>query len=130
MTVVVDSSVVVAALVDAGDDGRWAEAVLSQGQLVAPHLLLAEVTNILRRCLLTGQVSADIAAIAQADLLEWPIALFPYLPFAPRVWALRDNLTAYDAWYVALAEQLVVPLATLDLRLARSAGPRCAFHTP
>jgi predicted nucleic acid-binding protein len=56
--------------------------------------------------------------------------LLPYAPFAGRVWELADNLSPYDAWYIAVAESFDVPLATLDLRLARSPGPRCAFHTP
>ena len=130
MTVVVDASVAVAALVDSGSTGVWAEGVLADGQVVAPHLLPAEVTNVLRRSTLAGQVSAEVASLAHADLLEWPIALFPYAPFAGRIWELRANLTAYDAGYVALAEQLSAPLATLDLRLAGSSGPRCAFTTP
>ena len=64
-----------------------------------------------------------------ADLLDLRIALFPYAPVGPRVWELRGALTAYDAWCVAVAEALEVPLATLDRRLARAPGPRCAFET-
>lgn len=56
--------------------------------------------------------------------------LFPYAPLADRCWQLRANVTAYDAAYVALAEQLDVRLATLDSRLADAAGPRCDFATP
>lgn len=130
MTVVVDASVVVAALIDTGSTGLWAEEVLADSQVVAPHLLPAEVANVLRRSILAGQVSSEVASLAHADLLDWPMALFPYSPFAARIWELRTNLTAYDAWYVALAEQLAVPLATLDLRLAGASGPQCAFVTP
>jgi len=54
----------------------------------------------------------------------------PYAPLGPRVWELRENLTAYDAWYVALAEELGLPLATLDGRLSRAPGPRCEFTIP
>jgi predicted nucleic acid-binding protein len=57
------------------------------------------------------------------------VDLFPYEVVAARVWELRHNMTAYDAWYVALAEALDSPLATLDARLARAAGPRCRFVT-
>jgi predicted nucleic acid-binding protein len=46
------------------------------------------------------------------------------------VWELRENITAYDAWYVALAEELRATVATLDTRLARAPGPRCRFETP
>ena len=67
--------------------------------------------------------------MAHADLLDLRVALFAYEPVAPRIWELRRSITAYDAWYVALAEHLAVPLATLDRRLVRSSGPRCAFET-
>ena len=58
------------------------------------------------------------------------IVLFPFAPFAARIWALRNNLTCYDAWYVALAEALDCPLVTLDGRLARAAGPECRIVVP
>ena len=87
-------------------------------------------SNILRRAAAAGVISADVAAMAHADLLDLRVELFPYSPFAARVWALRSNLTSYDAWYVALAEFLGARLATLDLTLARATGPRCGFETP
>jgi predicted nucleic acid-binding protein len=125
---VVDASVVVAALVDGGDDGTWAHELLGGDALAAPHLMPVEVANILRRAVRNGDLSADSAALAHADLLVLRVDLFPYGPFAARVWELRANLTSYDAWYVALAETLQAPLATLDARLARSRGPRCRFE--
>jgi predicted nucleic acid-binding protein len=130
MTVVVDASVVVAALIDSGDDGIWAEDFLAIGQLAAPHLMQVEVANILRRSAARGEVSSDVASLAHADLIGINIELFGYEPFAARVWELRDNFTCYDAWYVALAETLSAPLATLDQRLTRAVGPRCTFLTP
>ena len=130
MTLVLDSGLVVAALVDSGPVGIWADHLLATDDLAAPHLLPVEVANVLRRATLAGEISADIAALAHADLLSLRIELFAYEPFAMRVWELRDNVTAYDGWYVALAESLRVKLATLDLRLAKAAGPRCAFATP
>jgi predicted nucleic acid-binding protein len=63
-------------------------------------------------------------------LVELGVKLHPFEPFTARVWELRDTVGAYDAWYVALAEALDAPLATLDLRLASAPGPRCAFLTP
>ncbi len=90
----------------------------------------AEVANILRRAALAGEITADVAALAHADLLQLRVELFPYEPFAARVWELRENFTAYDAWCVALAEHTQAGLATLDERLASSSGPRCAFATP
>ena len=50
--------------------------------------------------------------------------------FADRIWALRSNLTSYDAWYVALTEALGCPLATLDRKLGRATGPVCEIVTP
>jgi len=75
-------------------------------------------------------LSAESAGLAQLELLDLPIELFPYEPFARRIWELRDNLTIYDAWYVALAEQLSAPLVTLDRKLASASGPLCEFLTP
>ena len=130
MTLVVDASLVIAALVDSGADGSWAEGIVGSDALAAPHLLPVEVANVLRRASMAGDISADSASLAHADLLRLRVDLFGYEPFAERVWALRDTLTAYDGWYVALAETLDAPLATLDRRLARSPGPRCRFVIP
>jgi predicted nucleic acid-binding protein len=90
----------------------------------------AEVTNVLRRALIAGDVSEEVASISHGELLAWRVDLFPYEPFADRIWELRSNLSAYDAWYVAIAEELGASLATLDARLRRSQGPRCTFVTP
>lgn len=128
MTVVVAASTVVAALVDSGTDGRWAESVLTSDSLAAPHLLMAEASNILRRSALAGAISAEQASLAYSDLLDLRVELFSYAPFATRIWDLRGNVTCYDAWYVALAEALDAPLATLDVRLAKAPGTRCQFR--
>ena len=129
MTVVVDASVVVAALVDDKDDGRWAAEAMHGHALAAPTHLLVEATNVLRRLAAAGEVSHDSAALAHADLLDLRVDLFAYAPLATRCWELRDNLTAYDAAYVALAEQLGVGLLTLDERLRRAPGPTCEIVT-
>ena len=86
--------------------------------------------NILRRFVAAGLVSREIATQAVDDISDLPITYYEADPLLPRVWALRDNLTSYDAWYVALAEALDAPLATLDLRLASAAGPNCSFLVP
>ena len=130
MTLVVDASVVVAALVDTGAEGRWAEHVLVSDDLAAPHLLPVEAGNMLRRLALHGEISDDAAALAHADLLDLRVALFPYSLDAWRAWELRQNLTTHDAWYVALAESLEAEFATLDARLAQAPGPRCRFLLP
>ena len=121
---------VVAALIDSGATGRWAESRLVAEPLSAPHLMPVEAANILRRAALAGDVTTDVASMAHADLLDLRVELFPYAPFATRVWELRPTITAYDGWYVALAELLGAKLATLDTRLARASGPRCGFETP
>ena len=129
MSLVLDASVVVAALIDSGDDGVWAGTLLTEG-LAAPALMPVEVANVLRRSSVAGQISWDVSAQAHRDLLDLRVELFPYAPFGPRVWELRENVTAYDAWYVALADELGFALATLDERLRRTPGPRCEFTTP
>ena len=67
---------------------------------------------------------------AVSDLVQLPVAVFPFEPLGDRVWELHTTVTAYDAVYVALAEVLDAPLWTLDRRLAAAPGPRCAFRTP
>lgn len=128
--IVVDASVVVAALVEGGSTGRWAEDILVSDNLAAPHLMPVEAANILRRAALAGDLTADAAALAHADLLDLRVDLFPYAPVATRAWELRANLTLYDACYVAVAELLGAGLATLDVRLARAPGTVCEFVTP
>ena len=128
--VVVDASVLVAALVDSGREGKWAEAAVAKGSLAGPELVLAEASNILRRLERVGAVSRLEANSAHRDLLRLELELFPFAPFANRVWALRNNLTSYDAWYVALAEALGCSLVTLDRKLGHASGPRCAIIVP
>lgn len=130
MNAVVNASALVAALVDTGPEGLWAESVVSEGPLAAPELALVEATNILRRLELSGQVSPMEAKAAQRDLLRMDIEFCPFAPFSARVWELRANVTSYDAWYVALAEAFDHPLLTLDHRLSRARGPRCPVVTP
>jgi predicted nucleic acid-binding protein len=130
VTVVVDASVVAAALLEASATGSWALDLLASEPAAAPHLLPVEVASVLRRQVASGGLSADTASLAHAELLELPIQLYDYAPLGERIWALRSNLSAYDAWYVALAEALDAPLATADERLARAPGSACRFLTP
>ena len=120
----------VAALVDSGQEGLWAEAVIAQGGVAAPELLLVEATNVLRRLERAQDISTLEATSAHRDLLQLDLDLFEFSPFATRIWELRGNLTSYDAWYVAVAEALGCPLATLDAKLSRSNGPSCDFLLP
>ena len=127
---VVDASVLVAAMVDSAVDGQWAEDVVGAGHLVAPQLAVVETLNILRRMEASGQITDLEATASQRDLHQLPIELMPIRPFEERIWQLRANLTSYDAWYVAVAEALELPLATLDRRLAQAPGPECEFELP
>jgi predicted nucleic acid-binding protein len=130
LSVVVDSSVVVAALVDAGDNGAWAEKILEQGGLYAPELLRVETANVLRRLERGKEITEQEANAAFEELMELDVELHAFEPFSERVWELRHNVTSYDGWYVALSEALNLPLATLDGRLAKAEGPKCRFLTP
>ena len=130
MSAVVDASVLVAATTDTGRDGVWAEEVLARGDILAPHLVLVEATNILRRLERAKELTHLEATAAQRDLMRLDIDLLPFEPFAGRIWDLRRNVTSYDAWYVAIAEAFGLPLATLDRRLARASGPSCRFLVP
>ena len=130
MSIVVDSSVLVAALVDVGPHGIWAENVLAAGSLNAPELARAEATNILRRLERAKLITTPEANGAQDDLMQLDLDLFSFEPFADRIWELRHNVTCYDAWYVAIAEALGLRLATLDKALSKSKGVACEFLTP
>ena len=129
MSIVVDASVVIAALVDNGREGRWSEELLVRDTLVAPELLLVECTNVLRRLELRKILAPAEAGAAQEDLLLLNVRLLPFYPLADRVWELRYNFSSYDATYVATAEAIAAPLATLDLKMA-SQTTKCTFLTP
>ena len=130
MTVVLDSSALIGALVRSSSGGLWAAGVLEDEQIIAPEILLSETANGLRRLELQGHLSSLEANGAFDRVRTLPVELHPFSPYAERVWELRFNLTAYDAWYVAIAEVMGCPLATLDLRMARASGTRCEFMLP
>ena len=90
--------------------------------LHAPHLLDVEVTQVVRRYAANGELDAERGRSAIADLVDFPLRRYPHDFLLARVWDLRNNLTAYDAIYVALAEALDAPLLTRDKRLAASSG--------
>ena len=95
---------------------------LRNDTLHAPHLLDVEVMQVLRRLVRQGVVPAQRANKAIRDLLDLRITRYPHFVFLPRVWHLRHNLSAYDAAYVVIAEQLGAPLVTRDGRLASASG--------
>jgi len=90
--------------------------------LHAPHLLDVEVAHVIRRYASAGDPGAERGAAALADLAAFPLRRYPHALLLPRVWELRNNLTAYDAVYVVLAELLGAPLLTRDRRLAAATG--------
>jgi predicted nucleic acid-binding protein len=119
--IVVDASAALAALLD---DGAARHALAAQ-QLHAPHLIDSEVASVLRRKVHRGEIGAGPAGQALGTWQRLGVIRYPGLGLLPRVWELRENLSAYDACYVALAEALGCGLLTCDGRLARANGVRC-----
>jgi predicted nucleic acid-binding protein len=134
MTVlVVDASVLATALADDSLDGDVARSRLRGEQLAAPELVDLEIASVLRRQVEAKAVDPRRAALALNDLLAMPLQRASHRPLLSRCWELRDNLTVYDAAYVAMAEVLRAVLLTADARLARAPGPRChveVLHQP
>jgi predicted nucleic acid-binding protein len=122
--IVVDASVLANALVL---DGPAARRIAAE-DLHAPHLVDAEVAHALRGQCLGGRLDDDIAAEAVAGLAEFQLTRHPHPLLLGRVWALRHNLTAYDALYVALAEGLDAVLVTSDARIAGCPGLRTSVE--
>lgn len=127
---VCDASAIAALLLDSGPDGQWVTQTVESSEIAAPALVTFETANVIRRHELAGQITPDQSAQAHADLLDLAIALWPYELLATRAWELRQNLSTYDASYVALAETIDLTLVTLDKRLAKAPGMRCLIATP
>jgi predicted nucleic acid-binding protein len=122
---VVDASVLVTALADDDQDGDQARNRLRGEVLAAPELVDLEVTSVLRRLLLVGRLPSRRAELALADLSDLALRRVPHRPLLARCWELRDNVTVYDASYIALAEALDVVLVTSDQGLSRLPGVWC-----
>jgi predicted nucleic acid-binding protein len=123
---VLDACVVVDALVVADRAGDLGRAELrGLGELQVPAIFAAEVASALRGLVHRRALSPVRASAALTQMLSMRMLSYPFEPFARRVWELRDSLTVYDAWYVALAERLDTELVTADKRLADARGPRC-----
>ena len=126
---VLDASVVVDSLVvsgPAGDLGR--DEMRKLGELQVPAIFTAEVTSALRGLVRGRALSSIRAATALTQLLSIKTISYPFEPFARRAWELRDSLTVYEAWSVALAERLDTELITADRRLAKARGARCPIR--
>jgi predicted nucleic acid-binding protein len=121
--IVVDASAVLEVLLNTRAGSRVADRLFGAGEtLHAPHLLDLEVAQVLRRYAAAGDLDPQRGMQALEDLVDFPLTRYPHDIFLSRIWELRNNLTAYDAAYVALAEALAVPLVTRDAALASAAG--------
>jgi predicted nucleic acid-binding protein len=125
---VADASVIAPAVADGGPDGDLCRAATRGQALVAPDLLRVEVLSVIRRHAAAGALTNRQASNAVDDLLAMPITVYPTAPLLRRCWALRGDVTPYDACYVALAETLGVALLTADAKLAHAPGTRCRFQ--
>jgi predicted nucleic acid-binding protein len=125
--IVVDASVLANVVGDDGADGDRARDALAGEDVSIPDLADVEVVSVLRRRWLAKTMTARRFANAIDDLALLPADRYPALPFMPRAYELRANVSAYDATYVALAEHLGCSLLTADARLASAPGPRCAI---
>lgn len=97
-------------------------------ELCAPSLIDVEVCHVLRRYSLLGELSARRGREAIDELTDFPLERYPHTLLLPRIWQLRNYLTAYDAAYVALAEALNAVLLTCDKKLANSIGHKATVE--
>lgn len=119
--IVVDASAAVSALLNAGPARR----ALAEEQVHVPHLIDPEVANALRRAVSVSRIESGDAQTALDRWRRLGMSRYAVFHLLGRVWELRENLSAYDASYVALAESLHCALLTADVRLGRSPGIRC-----
>lgn len=127
--IVLDASAVVELLLGSRAGRAVAERIQTADALPRSLALMdLEVANTLRRLVRLGELEIGRAGGAVLDLAALALVRFPHVPFLNRIWELRDRLTAYDAAYVALAEELESPLLTLDVRLARAEGHRATIE--
>lgn len=123
--IVVDASALLEVLLRTPAAKAVEDRLFAPGQtLHAPHLLDVEVAQVIRRYATQGEIDSARGRLAIADLADLRLQRYPHDFLLSRIWDLRNNLTAYDAAYVALAEALRAPLLTRDRRLAAAAGHR------
>lgn len=123
---VYDVSVYVDALVSAGPEGDAARSALRHRTVLeVPQMFAAEAVSALRSLVQRGELSPTRAAAAREQVRTLRAIKYPFEPFIDRVWDLRDNISVYDAWYIALAESLGTDFVTADERLVGAPGPRC-----
>lgn len=121
--IVLDASAAVELVLRLPLGNAVAERLVDPDEAVhAPHLLSVECAQAVRRYVQRGELRPGRGKEALADLADLDVVRHAHEPLLPAIWRLRDNLTAYDAAYVALAEVLDAPLVTLDARLAAAPG--------
>ncbi len=121
--IVLDASAILEVLLATPSASSVLSRLSAPGEtLHAPHLLDLEVLQVLRRYAANGDITVERAHQAVADYLDFPILRYAHEVLALRIWQLRDNLTAYDGAYVALAEALAAPVVTRDRRMAAARG--------
>ena len=125
MNIVLDASVAVRALLSARETDRVLRERVRQSSCHAPHLIDAEVGSVLRRRAAAGAIEVDSAAAALRAFRNLITDRYPHTTYAEVAWALRYNVSYYDALYVALAARLGYPLLTTDARLSRAPGLPC-----
>lgn len=123
--IVVDASVLAPALADTRPDGELARTRLLRERLAAPHLIDVEVASIFRRAVRGGSLEREPAQQALTKLERMPLQRTPHHPLLDRIWELRENLTAYDAAYIALAEAINALFITADTKIPKAPGLRC-----
>jgi predicted nucleic acid-binding protein len=127
--IVVDASALLEALLRTPAAKAVEDRLFAPGQtLHAPHLLDVEVAQVIRRYAANREIDEARGRLALADLAELPLRRYPHDFLLPRIWELRNSLTAYDAAYVVLAEALDAPLLTRDRRLAAAVGHRARIE--
>src|SRR5665213_960815 len=127
--IVVDASAVLEVLLRTAGAGAVEERLFASGErLHAPHLLDLEVTHVIRRHRLRGEIAERRASQAVDLLGALPIRRHEHRPLLNRIWGLHQNLTAYDAAYIALAEALDAPLVTRDAHLTSVPGHRARIE--
>jgi predicted nucleic acid-binding protein len=127
--IVVDASAMLEALLRTPAAEAVEDRLFAAGRtLHAPHLIDVEVAQVIRRYAANGEINGERGRMALADLTDFPLRRYPHDFLLPRIWDLRNNLTAYDAAYVALAEALDVPLLTRDKRLAGAGSHRAQIE--
>ncbi len=127
--IVVDASALLEMLLRAPAAGAVELRLFAPGEtLHAPHLIDIEIAQVIRRYANNGEIDGERGRVALADLADFPLRRYPHDFLMSRIWALRNNLTACDAAYVALAEALGATLLTRDQRLAATPGHRARIE--